>query len=303
MGWPKLTCYILTLLGGAGTLVFASGVLKARRARLEAVETRLEKLGGLDQQILDDRRVVDALETQLLSNRKEWGRVWPNAGQVAVVDRQQGVLELGIGAAAGLGVAARNGGALPNIHVFGIAGGDTQYVGEFQTTAVDAAQTVAKLERVPFEGEAEEWLFDGYRVREAIPESYNALVADLVTARNVASQDLLEERQRLQRAQAQQAASNELLDTRLAELNGDPSVDADQSEIRAKGLVKTLQERTSERDDLMAAVDRLRRKYSAKSDELKERLASVRSLAERLPGGGSVDSAENVTASTLYSVQ
>lgn len=284
MSRTSIALFIVTILAGIGTLVLMSMVVKARRARLDAVESRFDKLGGLDQQILDDQRAVDALSTQLLTSQKEWGKVWPSAGNVAVVDQNAGVMELGIGLNAGLGVASRAaGGSLPTLHVFGISAGESKYIGEFKATAVENATTAIKLERTPYQGEADNWLADGYSVREAIPPSYNALEADLITSRAIAAQSLLEENQRLARANNQLEASQTTLDMRLDELTGNSLADEEVDELRAKGLVTMLDEKTTERDDLIASVDRLRRTYSQKSDELKNRLASVRALADQLP--------------------
>lgn len=303
MSKTNLTCYIITLLFGIVAVILMSDVIKARRNRMEAVETKLEKLEGLDQQVLDNQRIVDNLEAELLINRKEWGRVWPNAGQAVVVNPDDGVVQLGIGANAGLGAAARNGGALPNLHLFGIDGGETRYIGEFQATAVDAADTVAKLERLPYDGEADKWITAGYRIRDAIPNSFNALEASLITERNIAAQNYLEEQKREERAQGQLAASQAVLQSRMNELNGDNAADPASDELLAKGLVKTIRDRTAERDSLNASVDRLRRVYSDKFEQLKDRLARVRNLASQLPGGGSADAAFNTAGQTPTSLQ
>lgn len=288
MSRTSIALFVITILGGIGSLVLMSGVIKARRGRLEAVESRFEKLDGLGDAIVEDDRVSEGVATRLLTLQKEWGRVWPNVGPVSVDDNTQAIVSFQVGEARGIGQGVRNGAGLPNLHIFGVQAGETTYIGEFQATAVEPNQTVAKLERLPFEGEVDTWNYDGYRVREAIPPSYNALLANLVTVRNVATQDLLEENQRIARGQNQLAASQEILEMRLDELNGNPLADAASDEIRSKGLVKMLVEREATRDELSASVDRLRRVYSQKSDELQQRIQRVRQLAGELPGGSNV---------------
>lgn len=296
MSRTSIALFIVTILAAVGASILMSGVIKARRARMQAVESRFEQLDGLGDQILEDNRVAEAVSTQLLTVRKEWGRVWGNAGQVSIDDPRQGVISLGIGENAGVGRGVRNGGGLPNLHVFGVTGGETTYIGEFQATAVDPASTVAKLERIPFDNEADGWLYDGYRVRESIPPSYNALIANLVTARNIASQDLLEQNQRVARASAQKTASEELLSVRMDELNGNAAADPATDELRSKGLVLMLHEQSETRNGLAASVDRLRRTYAAKSSDLQQKLNRIRQLTEQLPGGKATSTAPNLGA-------
>lgn len=303
MSRTSIALFIVTILAGVGALILMSGVIKSRRARMEAVESRLETLDGLGDQILEDNRVSDAVSTQLLTVRKEWGRVWGNAGQVQIDNPAQGVISLGIGENAGLGRGVRNGGGLPNFHLYGVSAGETKYIGEFQATSVEPAQTVAKLERLPFAGETDTWNYDGYRVRESIPPSYNALVGNLVTARNVATQSLEEEVARVGRANGEKDASTAILDLRLDELNGNEDADPATDEVRAKGLVAILAERSATRDGLAASVDRLRRTYNEKSNQLSERLNRIRQLATQLPGetksSGTADLGAGIPGSTI----
>ena len=278
-----ITCLVLTILGAVVALPLLAGTIKAREARLKAVDTRLERLEQLEKQLVEQKAAVAALEQQVLSVDLQWGRVWPQTGQTAVVNPQRGLIEYGIGTQNGLGNP--NGGPTPSIHTFGInPDGTGQYLGEFEITAAAPNAATGRLTRLPLPGETDDWnQASGFRARTSVPPSYTATIDDLVASVNIAQQDLLEEQRRLERAQQQLADSQQVLAQRQAELTGDADAAEDAAASVAAGLVDSIAKTSAERDALMANVDKLRRSYRAKSKELSELLDEIRSLRDSLP--------------------
>ena len=278
-----ITCLVLTIIGAVVAVPLLARTIKAREGRLQAVDERIEKLDDLEKRLVEQKAAVDSLEQQVLSLDLRWGRVWPQTGNTTVVDPGRGLIEFGIGAAAGVGSVG--GGPSPNLHVFGLTqDGVGQYLGEFEITAAAPAAATGRLTRLPLPGETNDWnQAAGYRARTAVPSSYTALIDELVATANIAAQDLQEEQRRLERTQQQLTDSQAVLNERRLELAGDDSAPEGAASAVTAGLVASIKETTAQRDQLLATVDRLRRDYRDKSKELNELLQQLRQLRETLP--------------------
>ena len=272
-----ITCLVFAVIGGIAAPILLAGAIQARESRMKAVDSALAKLEGLDERLRVAQNDVANLEQDLLNIELVWGKPVA-AGQTQVVDPQQGLVQFGVGLPAG------NGGPPPVFQAFGEnPNGEGVYLGEFAITASQPGAATGKLTRRPLPGEANQWGAAAYRVRTKVPASFTNTIDELLTDFNIAAQDLQEEQVRLQRAQQQLAASQDILARRESELSGDTQAADDAEDSVKEGLVTAIEKATAERDKLLASVDRLRRVYRDKSKTLNSIIDEIRQLAERLP--------------------
>ncbi|MFG0334021.1 MAG: hypothetical protein ACF8TS_11715 [Maioricimonas sp. JB049] len=290
-------CLAFVVIGAIGAILLTSMLLDVRSYWMEQVDTRQEQYVSQKEQLADTRIAVNELEKEINRHMQAWGRSWA-AVNSGVTNAREGEVTLGVGLASGLGARAQAAGRpLESINVQLFApqpDGSSRYLGDFKLRGLDANQALAQLNRAPLPGEAEAWPSGTYRVRELVPPSWRGVLGELQTELVIAAQDLQEEQGRLQLQEEHLASSQKLLEQRMHELEGDPNAPEDAEQSVVDGLVTTLTRLEDERNQALAATNRLRHQLSDMIATLDRRLEENRSQVTQLPGGNSLP--ETVTS-------
>ncbi|MEZ6145595.1 MAG: hypothetical protein R3B91_09325 [Planctomycetaceae bacterium] len=278
--------------------IFLTSMLyDARNEWLKRVTTRQETVAKTEEDIRKKSLVVSDLQNDVNRLMMNWGRSWEIAPQnVTLLDPETGAVGLQLGLNDGLAVqesAAQQAGQdrlLPTIYLFGNAqDGTVSYLGAFRVTQVTPDQTAAQLIRPPLPGEVDQWQVlaaNGVRVWNNIPNSWLSLNSKYQGQITEAQQTVQDEEGRLATLEVLNQKSQEQLARRMAELEGDndPLPGANQDVI--DGLVQTLRNEESTRNQQLQVLDQLRHEYHAKYNELIDLLQRNRNLEKQLPQPG-----------------
>ncbi|MEW4529799.1 hypothetical protein [Maioricimonas sp. JC845] len=281
-------CLAFVVIGAIGAMILTSMLLDVRSHWMDQVESRHEQYVTQKEQLADARVAVSELEQEINRHMQAWGRSW-SAVNSGVTNARNGEVTLGVGLASGLGSRAQIAGRpLESINIQLFApqqDGSSLYLGDFKLKGLDANQALAQLNRAPLPGEAESWPAGTYRVRELVPPSWRGVLGELQTELTIAAQDLQEEEGRLQLQEQHLASSQELLQQRMHELEGDPNAPEDAEQSVVDGLVATLARLEDQRNQELQATNSLRRQLSDMIEALNRRLESNRAQVAQLPGG------------------
>lgn len=292
------------LLGFAVVLIIVAVflttmTLDVRSKWLDQIEKKQEQLAQSEEALREAELKFQALEEELDRIDHLWGDSW-NAPRSGPQQNGNGIIEFGVGESAGLGAKAKaQGKPLPAVHVFAKGPQESQYLGEFNIIDLRADRTGAQLTRDPYQGEVASWPSGEYRVWEVIPHGRLTAISDIenqmFTSRSILRSQELE----LAILEKQIQASQESLDQRLAELNGDAAAPNGASQEVIDGLVQTLRNYDSKRGKLLSEVDQLRRKMDSLYVELKSVIASNKAKVNEMsqaagePAGASSSVARN----------
>jgi len=229
-----------------------------------------------------DRTTAAAAEAELNRQMQHWGHEWPSANSGPVTGFPAVQVSVGKNQGLGLKEATLNK-PLPNIYVFGSdQDGSSRYLGEFQVQELQDNQAAAALTRSPYVGEAESWPSGAFRVRDSIPPGWRTSFIDLHTQQTIADQELIDETAKLEIQNKHIAESQQTLERRLAELNGNPNAPEKASSVVKLGLVQSIRDDEAERNKLLREVDALRRALSDNYAELEKVLAENRQIVESI---------------------
>jgi hypothetical protein len=234
-------------------------VLGHRYRWLSEVEKRQQKVEANLVQLQETARRVRLLEEKHQSLVQDWGDVWTAPGS-RVQPGGSGAIELGVGPSAGLPQKKDNG-PPPQVYVFAeLAGGKSQYLGEFAITDTRPNQAVATLTRKPYPDEVAGWPQGGtFHVRNLIPQNWLAVHSELIGSQALANSGLETQKLQLGILKQQIKSSQSSLDARLAELDGNPEAAAEGgSQEVTDGLVVTLRKFDSQRNVKQGEVQSLR---------------------------------------------
>src|SRR5690606_35898941 len=134
-------------------------------------------------------------------------------------------------------------------------GDGTKYLGEFRPTGMQAGGTAAQLTRQPYQGEVQSWPQQApWRVRELIPSSWREIFSVLETRIAEALQDVQDQNARLAKADELNTKSQEQLQRRLSQLEGNPdAIEGSAAEV-LDGLVESLRKDQVQRDTELATL-------------------------------------------------
>ena len=288
------------LLGFVAVLAIAAMFLTSmlfdtRNEWLRRVTERQDKVAQLEEDVRKKSLVVSDLQNEVNRIMSNWGRSWlVQPQEINLIDPENGTIGLGIGLANGLAVretAAQQENSdalLPIIYLFGTSqdGSSSSYLGAFRVTFVEGNQTSAQLIRRPLPGEVDTWadmIAGGVRVWNNIPNNWLALNAEYQAKITEARQDVQDKEGRIATLDVLIAKSQERRARRLAELEGDDDPVAGASQDVIDGLVQTLRNEESERNQQALVLDQLRHEYHAKYNELIDLLEQNRNLERQLP--------------------
>ncbi|MBT5017338.1 MAG: hypothetical protein HON04_01185, partial [Planctomicrobium sp.] len=145
--------------------------------------------------------------------------------------------------------------------------------------------SAGQLIRQPYPGEVQAWPVGAYHVRDTLPANWLATVADLEGQTTIANSKLGLQQEQERLINSQMTASQELLDQRLAELNGDADAAAGASQQVLDGLVETLRKLENERNLVLDEVHSLRVKLVNDYEDLEGLVAGNRRILEAQTSG------------------
>lgn len=278
----KVLLWLCVVLFIPTAIVLTTMLLDIRSTRLAEVEDLQQQVEESIQQLADARVQTRRLEEDVQQLTQDWGDVW-----VAGNSRpEQGGRRVQIGAGTNQGIPAPPQNAndpFPVVYVFADqADGASQYLGEFVVTGTQPDQTIASLTREPFPGETENWPAGVYHVRSNLPSNWTVTMADLNAQQAIAQSKLNAQQLQLEILTNQIQASQQALDQRLMELNGNPAAPPEAPEEIQLGLVEALRQKETDRNQLLAEVDVLRRDLDRKYVELRKTLEENREMMRKL---------------------
>ena len=263
-------------------IVLTTMTLDVRSKWLADVEQRRDKVIQSRDQLRETRLRVRNLEQDLQAEMFDWGDVW-RAPQSSPRPGAPGAISLSVGLGSGLGLRANQRQTTkPNVFVFQAQEGQSNYLGEFRIDNINAQQASAQLVRSPYPGELQGWGPGVYRIRSSLPSSWRQTITDLDGELLVASSKLRLQQLELQILTDQIQKSQESLEQRLAELNGDPNAPVGASQDVQDGLVETLRRVENDRNQLLAEVNSMRYELDAEYVRLTGILGENRGAVDRL---------------------
>lgn len=273
----KVLLGIMVTLLVPGAVVLTTMTLDIRSKWQAEVQKRQETLANSEEQLSIARARVNELQGELQEQTFNWGQVWA-APQSQPLPGGNG-MQLGVGRSTGLGRNAQPG-KDPRVYAFAGTGDQSVYIGELELVQIDADRSAGQLLRPPYPGEVQSWPGGMYHVRDTLPSNWLATVADLEAQTTIANSKLGLQKEQEALIISQMAASQELLDQRLAELNGDADAAAGASQQVLDGLVETLRKLENERNQVLDEVHQLRVKLVNDYEALEGLVASNRSVLE-----------------------
>jgi hypothetical protein len=275
----------LAILFGLIDAVLASMLLANRTHWQKRIEDKKKQYTEtVHPQLLAKQQQHLALQQELGRLQTTWGQSWSAPGQV--LNAQNAAIAVGAGTAAGLPDVSV--GPAKNMFLFvEDPQGTSRYVGEFRLLQSQADQSgfaLARNYQYPDEGAGWQLPAGAWRIRQLVPSSWPQSFTELDTQYSLAMQGL-DHQQNLLRIQTEQlAASQAVLDQRLAELNGDPQPPEGASQDVIDGVVLTIRNEETLRNADLQLLDALRHDYKRKVDTLNKLLAANQTAVDQLPG-------------------
>lgn len=266
-------------------------VLYAHREKWHSgIEAKRKQLAEVEVQSQETRKRWLDLRTALDRFQANWGNQWTVAQGNSVLNARNGSLAIAAGPQtfADWPVPQANK-PLPLLYVFSIAeDGTSQYLGEFQMSDVQAAQSGGSLTQQPplptSVAALQQYQGQPLRVRETIPAGWRGPFDSYFARQIVVAQRLDFQQKQLETQTAQLAKSQAILTQRLAELNGDPQPPAGASPQVVNGLVVTIRDEETGRNADLQTLDALRHDLARKVVLLNQVVAENQEIVSGLPG-------------------
>lgn len=279
-------------------LLFATylttGVLKARSTWLKKIGDTTTQIEKAQEEARSAKKLFEDARNLVHWENDQWGRAWqaPNSGPSPAGD---GSMELGIGSNAGLNATKP-----PLVYLFGTdANGKSLYLGDFELTEVRQDSAGGKLTR-PLNPNEPAWQPGEYRVREQVPHDSLSSIDTLRTLTILADQSVRHEQAMLKIQTEHTTASKAALEERMGELNGKPDATDKAGPDVKDGLVQTMRREENARNELVKAVDDLRRELSDKHLQLTTTLTENQEQVQLLGGPvRSISPAKRVAAEKI----
>ncbi len=279
----KVLLWIAVVITLVAAIPLTTMTLDVRNKWLGEVNSRRDKMADSMKVLREARLRVRRLDEKLNQQLQVWGDVW-TAPRSGVQPGGAGIVELGVGTSSGIGLKAQQQNLPPApVYVFANENGMSQYLGEFKLEDLRADRTAGRLVREPYPQEVTNWPAQGeFTVRESLPADWRATVVQLDGEVLIASTKLRTQELALEILNEQIKESQASLDSRLAELGGDANPPVGASQEVVDGLVETLRKYETQRDTLLAQVNRIRHQLDASYVKLSEIVASNRAQVEQL---------------------
>lgn len=261
-----------SFLLAAGATVLAVGVLGARGHWQQEIDKAQQEYAQINSELKLKRSQGKELQDEVDRVRLGWGNVWV-AQNCRLVNPNTGTVSIGIGSQQGLGQREKVSNQLPLVHAFSIDGPQPQYLGAFQVTAIEGG--AAEAVRMPPPAPGETIPSGTWRIREEIPYNFATRFGELHTSTLEAEAGLARMQYDIARVQEQKTSSEHLLQERVNQLMGDPSLQ-NASPLQTNGYVASLRDALSERDQLLQELQALRLERLTKLNALEALVESNR---------------------------
>lgn len=273
------------VVGAIAAIFLTTMTLDVRKHWQQQVAKAREDYAKIEGELTTARFQHRQAQEALDRAKQSWGNVW-RAPNSRPVNPATGTVNIGVGTQEGLGqqVTART--PNPYVYLFNVEGGGSQYLGQFRIQSAQAGSADAVMTRPPYPGEnipGGEW-----RVRDTIPFSYANRLLDQHRLYLEAEARLQRMKYDVTRRQEQLAMSQNLLQQRIYQLDGDPTL-TDASELQRVGYVQALRDGLTKRDELIAKLHALRVERRLKFESLvlieQENAARLRQYEQQVGAG------------------
>ncbi|AMV19690.1 hypothetical protein [Planctomyces sp. SH-PL14] len=279
----KICAFFLVPVSAACALYLAGRLFDVRSKYQAKYDTLVQTRDKNQAQLKTLEPEVAALDRQISLVQNSWGQEW-TAPNSSVQGGAEPIIDLGVGMSAGLATQPMGANKpLPTVFVFATTpDGQSRYLGDFDVVDPRADRTGVKLTHPPLAGESETWQAGLFRVRDLIPIAHRSNFYELRSQQIQMDQKLQTEQDLVRLKDIEIAGSKKQLDSRMAELNGNPNALPEASEDVKEGLVKSLAKEEGVRDVEQAQVEKLRRELSDKFAELQTLLAKNAQIVEQM---------------------
>jgi len=289
---------VFTLLLSVGAIILTAQTLDKQNEWNERIEKARQDYATTVEKLPEAKEKALELRDELTRVRLNWGRHWDGV-QVVPRNLQAGQITIGIGRNNRLARPSENGEQLPVLYAFQPGDdGEMKYVGAFRTTQIDATQAALQLERTPREGETAEWNVNRpWRFRDALPSGKRAQIGELLLELTLIEQRLKDRELNLQIQQKSVQSAQNMLDQRLAELQGNDALPEAAGDAYRLGLVEALRQAESKRDVALGEVQKLRNELHQLYGRFETLLAENKELEAELTSQADVSEEPEVSAS------
>lgn len=259
----KVLIFLLAA-GAIAAILLTTMALDVRTHWLQQVAQAREEYAKIERDLISERYKHRNAQEALDRVKLGWGNVWmaPNSRPV---NPATGTVSIGQGLQQGLGQPAAARAPNPTVYIFNVNGDQSEYLGEFRIQSAQPGSADAVLSRRPWPGE--NFPAGTWRVRESVPFNYAARFLDQYRMQIAAEARLERMRYDVTRRQEQLAATQNLLQQRIYQLEGDPTL-TDASELQRVGYVQALRDGLAQRDALLAKLHALRVERRLKYESL-----------------------------------
>lgn len=289
---------IFTLLLAVGAILLTAKTLDKQNEWNERLDKARESYASAAEKLPEVEEKALELRDELTRTRLNWGRHWDGV-QVVPRNLEAGQVTIGIGRNQKLSRPGENGEQLPLLHAFQPNDdGQMQYVGAFRVTQIDTTQAALQLERTPREGETATWNVNRpWRFRDSMPAGKRAQIGELLLELTLIEQRMSDRELNLQIQNKSVQAAQNMLDQRLAELQGDETLPEQAGEEYRLGLVEALRNAEANRDAALAEVQQLREELHDLYGRFENLLAENKDLESQLTGDADLPEGAEVSAS------
>ena len=259
----KVFVWVSVALLIPAAIILSTMALDIRSKWQKEIADRQEKVETGQQSLAEARLAVRALEEELQKEIHQWGDVWqaPRSQMLPPDPEGRPRYEFGAGKAnTGLGATKQTS---PTVYAFHEPqpGESSRYIGEFELGNLLEQRSGGRILRLPFEGEVQTWPKQGkFHLRQQIPGGILATIAELESELIISRSKLDSMKINEEIVTRQIQRSDESLEQRFAELNGDGNAPEGASQQVLDGLVQTLRKYEAERNLTLEDVQKLRRK-------------------------------------------
>lgn len=276
----KIAVWSMVILLIPAAIILSVMSLDLRSKWQAELKSRHDKIAENAKRLEESKLALTTIEGELERTRSIWGDVFDAPGSQMIGPDPEGRPRYQFGAGkvnTGFGASITN----PTGFAFFDAqpGESSRYIGEFEIGVSDENRSGGRILRLPFENEVESWPQGGnFHLRELVPGSLTTAVAELEAAIIIENSKLQGLIGTQEIVNGQIASSNKSLEQRFSELNGDADAPAGASQAVLDGLVETLRKYEMERNQVLDAVQELRRELVRDYLDLQATLKSNQDL-------------------------
>ena len=276
----KVLAFLVVLLAITASVLTAKLVQVRNSWTAKSVASR-NKFIDLSPKISALQAQIDSLNNEIFRSRELWG-ILPLTAQTAVLNPNDGTLQVGFGSDAGLRDKLL-------MHGFEIsADGTSIYRGSFLPVEIQNIAATLKPNWRATPEEIRTWQPGNWRWRNLVPPGYSENFDKQLTS-ILKLEETLNDRVRTLNGQVKLLAeANDKLKLREAELVGGdelPKVDSVDPEFR-EGLVAATAAAEEDRNQTLLAIDKLRREVRSVQADIEQMLSENIELTNRLPQPG-----------------